>query len=155
MFCQCMMRCYGHEQDPGMALRCQSLVTYVHSSSVLLPCPARTSVMLGIHNIRLLGEPVLGEPAPALRFAGRASTHHRPPPSHVSARPRLRRSTSTAANRGLYLMLPEHEDTTLSDAFTFDTTANPFTGLGSCELSEPYPRGGRGKLNSRGPQMSQ
>lgn len=116
------------------------------SSSVLLPCPARTSVILGIHNIRQLGEP-----APALRFAGRASTHHRPPPSHVSARLRLRRSTSTAANRGLYLMLPEHEDTTLPDAFTFDTTANPFTGLGSCELSEPYPRGGRGKLNSRGP----
>ena len=39
MFCQCMTRCYAHEQDPGMAPRCQSLVTYVHSSSVLLPCP--------------------------------------------------------------------------------------------------------------------
>ena len=33
MSCHVMMRGYAHEQDFGMALRCQSEVTYVHCSS--------------------------------------------------------------------------------------------------------------------------
>ncbi len=37
MFCQLMKRCYVHEQAPALALRCQSVVTYVHSASVLSP----------------------------------------------------------------------------------------------------------------------
>lgn len=35
MSCHVMMRCYAHEQDSGMAPRCQSVVTYVHCSSGL------------------------------------------------------------------------------------------------------------------------
>jgi len=30
MFCQLMTRCYAHAPDLALALRCQSLVTYVH-----------------------------------------------------------------------------------------------------------------------------
>ena len=92
MFCQCMTRCYAQEQDPGMAPRCQSLVTYVHSSSVLLAMPGMTLVRLGIHSLRLFGEP-----APDLRFTCRASIT--PPAQVPETEIPIRRSTSPNEDR--------------------------------------------------------
>lgn len=68
MFCQGMTRCYAHEQAPGMALRCQSLGYLCSFFICPFGMPGMTLVILGIHDIRLLGEP-----APDLRFACRAS----------------------------------------------------------------------------------
>jgi hypothetical protein len=39
MFCQLITRCYAPEQHPGMALRCQSSVTYVQFCACPLAMP--------------------------------------------------------------------------------------------------------------------